>query len=160
MEGNAIFSADKKFRYVLYRYWNMEKPIMTFVGLNASSAGRINNDPTVWRLIGFADRWGCGRLCVVNLSAYINIHPPITFPIDHENEDYLRIHLEATDYKRLFLVGWGANGTKLLDRIKLVLSLIKDPMCLGITKSGQPVHPLYIPWDRKLIPYELPEVRK
>jgi len=44
----------------------------------------------------------------------------------------------------------------LLARDLQVLSLIagrKDVHCLGITKNGQPRHPLYVKGDSVLVPY-------
>ena len=44
----------------------------------------------------------------------------------------------------------------MLGRDRKVLSLLadkKDVFCLGITKDGQPRHPLYVKGDMSLVPF-------
>jgi hypothetical protein len=51
--SHAIFSADRKYRYRLTRWWYDGGPILCFCLLNASNANENRNDPTVHRCIGF-----------------------------------------------------------------------------------------------------------
>ena len=57
------------------------------------------------------------------------------------------------------IVAWGNNGS-LHGRDKEVLKLLKSmkvkPMCLGITKTGAPKHPLYLPDETELVPFKAP----
>jgi len=56
--SHAIFSADRKYRYRLTRWWYDGGPILCFCLLNASNANENRNDPTVHRCIGFGHYWG------------------------------------------------------------------------------------------------------
>ena len=58
MEKGAIISDCSKYRYSLWRIWDKEKPIFTFIGLNPSTADHIQDDPTINRCINFAKSWG------------------------------------------------------------------------------------------------------
>ena len=51
----AIFSEDRKYRYVLWRVWNLSRPIFLQIGLNPSKADERINDPTITRGIVRAD---------------------------------------------------------------------------------------------------------
>lgn len=60
MNKGAMFSKCRKYRYVLWRIWDDDKPRVMFIGLNPSIAGAIIDDPTIRKVIGFAKRWGFG----------------------------------------------------------------------------------------------------
>ncbi|WP_417651456.1 DUF1643 domain-containing protein, partial [Acinetobacter baumannii] len=62
IEKGAIISDCNKYRYSLWRIWDKEKPIFTFVGLNPSTADREQDDRTIRRCINFAKSWGGGLL--------------------------------------------------------------------------------------------------
>src|SRR3954462_13242745 len=72
--GGAIFSACGRYRYLLTRQLGegsvgQEKKVATFIMLNPSTADATRNDPTIRKCIGFAQRWQCERLQVLNLFA-------------------------------------------------------------------------------------------
>ena len=52
----AWFSTDKRYRWALWRTWNVNKGRVVFIGLNPSTATETEDDPTVRRCIGFARR--------------------------------------------------------------------------------------------------------
>ena len=54
MECSAVFSQDRKYRYVLTRVWDKNKPMLVFVGLNPSIADETKDDPTIKKCIKFA----------------------------------------------------------------------------------------------------------
>ncbi|TMF61888.1 MAG: DUF1643 domain-containing protein, partial [Chloroflexi bacterium] len=66
----ATFSADRRYRYRLWRRWDGARPVVAFVMLNPSTADARRDDPTIRRCIGFAKSWGFGGVEVVNLFAY------------------------------------------------------------------------------------------
>ncbi len=45
IEKGQLFLDCNKYRYSLWRIWNKEKPIFTFVGLNPSTADHEQDDP-------------------------------------------------------------------------------------------------------------------
>jgi hypothetical protein len=68
-QGDAVFSADGRYRYRLTRDLG-GKTTVTFIMLNPSTADANLDDPTIRRCKGFAKDWGYGRLIIVNLFAF------------------------------------------------------------------------------------------
>jgi len=156
IEYGAIFDINGKYRYSLWRAWSAYHPRIAFVLLNPSTADEQRNDPTIRRCMGFARTWNFGSVEVVNLFAYRATDCRELLkkddPVGEENNYYL---IQAVERCSTVVVGWGTRGT-LLGRDGKVLSLLadtKDVFCLGITKDGQPRHPLYVKGDSVLVPY-------
>ena len=53
--GGATFSADRRYRYRLWRHWSCG-PVLLVIGLNPSTADETRNDATIRRCIGYAKR--------------------------------------------------------------------------------------------------------
>lgn len=66
----ARFSLCRRYRYDLWRRWDISKGYAMFIGLNPSTADKTADDPTIRRCIGFARSWGYGALCMTNLFAF------------------------------------------------------------------------------------------
>ncbi len=159
IDYGAIFDINGRYRYSLWRAWSSYHPRIAFVLLNPSTADEQRNDPTIRRCIGFARAWNFGSMEVVNLFAYRTTDCrellKIDDPVGEENNYFL---IQAVERCSTVVVGWGTRGT-LLARDLQVLSLIagrKDVHCLGITKNGQPRHPLYVKGDTSLVPFIAP----
>lgn len=143
MNKAAIMSDDGRYRYLLERQWD-ERPLMAWCMLNPSTADANNDDPTIRRCMGFAQSEGFGGIIVVNLMAFRTRFPAICLAQDDPygplNDEYLRI--AANRAAKGFVCAWGAHATKeAVDRA--IRSLGK--VCLwhlGLTKNGQPRHPL------------------
>ena len=91
--AGAVFTGN--YRYLLWREWDGESKIVSFIMLNPSRADAEVNDPTIRRCINFAKAWGaqcvsiasrrktticaCAlrRLEVVNLFAYRTSQPSL-----------------------------------------------------------------------------------
>jgi hypothetical protein len=78
-KSSASFSADRKHRYSLSRSWgtpsNGLPRLCVFVGLNPSRADETEDDMTVKKCVGFATRWGFGRMSIVNLFSLVATDP-------------------------------------------------------------------------------------
>jgi len=150
--SGAIFSDDGLHRFSLWRVWSRIRPMLLFIGLNPSSANSIDNDPTIVRLMRRADAEGFGGLLAGNLMSYVATNP-LTLKWDQdvlpETDYYLRTMAEKASRH---LIGWGTFPAP-DERIKLVISMLREPYCLGITKAGRPKHPLYISYKVKMEPY-------
>lgn len=148
------------YRYWLYREWHARLPVLGIIGLNPSTADEKLNDPTIRKEIGFVERWGYGAILKLNLYAYRATNPTELFKAMKRGENVVggrRNHFDALGlYCRDFrveniLAAWGARGG---DRGLRVARRIGKPLsCLARNKDGSPVHPLYIPYDRKTEPY-------
>ena len=94
IEKGAIISDCNKYRYSLWRIWDKEKPIFTFVGLNPSTADHEQDDRTIRRCINFAKSWGGGGIYMANLFAYRATEPQEMMsqedPIGPDNDAHLK----------------------------------------------------------------------
>jgi hypothetical protein len=157
-ESGAIFDETGQYRYALWRVWDPERPRLCFVLLNPSTADAEHSDPTIRRCLGFARAWEFGSLEVVNLFAYRATHPADLFravdPVGPENDSYIR---EAVARAARVVVGWGCHGAK-HPHSAAVLALMPASYCycLGVTKSKQPRHPLYLPANISLQTWQMP----
>ncbi|MGV0026803.1 DUF1643 domain-containing protein [Phormidesmis priestleyi] len=145
------------YRYSLERSWS-DLPRVGFVMLNPNRADEVSDDPTIRRCIGFAKSWGYGGLEVVNLFAYRAKTPSllkqVDDPIGKEND---RSILRLTKRVETIVLAWGNWGT-LGARNRTVIQLLNSHStlyCLGITKLGQPRHPLYLKSDTLPIKFSL-----
>lgn len=158
--SGAAFSECEKYRYKLWRVWDMLRPRILFIMLNPSTADEVKADPSVRRCIGYAQAWDYGGLYVGNLFAWRATDPndlrAALEPEGAENDDAL---LEMADKSDLVVAAWGNHGAHRRRAKKFCRNFVlrsNMPLhCLDVTKSGQPVHPLYQRKDLKPIPYEL-----
>jgi hypothetical protein len=143
MDRCAELSPCGRYRYRLSRTWS-DRPPVTFVMLNPSTADATSDDPTIRRCTGYAQNWGYGGLIVVNLYALRATDPDelwrVEDPIGPVNDDHLR---EAFGVGGPIVAAWGCHGRP--SRIDTVLSYAPTLTALALTKSGQPGHPLYLP---------------
>lgn len=158
--AGARFSPCGTYRYRLWREW-ADGGACCFVMLNPSTADEIANDPTVERCQRRARAWGYGRLDVVNLFALRSTDPRALYPSDErpagdvigpENDAAI---IEATSEARIVICGWGEHGRldnrglrvrRMLNRRGIRLHALK------LNASGEPAHPLYLPYSIKPVP--------
>ena len=124
--------------------------------LNPSTADHLgNNDPTIARCERRSVAWGYRRMEVVNLFA-LRAPKPLALrraedPVGPKNDLHV---VRAAAGADMIVCGWGNHGL-LKDRAQAVRTLLagRPLSCLGTTLSGQPAHPLYLPFDRGLAEY-------
>jgi len=158
-DAGADFSADRRYRYRLWRRWSDAKPAC-FCMLNPSTANETELDPTLRRCVGFARAWGCGGLEVVNLFAIVSPDPKVLLtdpdPVGEGNDEAI---FAAADRANVLVVGWGAFP-EARERARAVAAVLgcggRPPMCLGTTVCGHPRHPLYLRKTAELVPWEAP----
>ncbi len=153
MISTAIISDYGLYRYELRKIWQPKNGWVCWVLLNPSTADANQEDPTIRRCMSFAERWGYGGIVVANLFAYRATDPKKMLaaedPIGPENDWYIeRLSFEAD----LTVCGWGNHGTH-LNRATDVWKLLTKPHHLGLTKTEQPKHPLYLKGDLEPIRY-------
>ena len=153
----AVFSPDRRYRYLLRRRVGESNRRALFVMLNPSAANERDDDPTIRRCIGFARDWGYGVLEVANLFALVSTKPEALAraqdPIGPRNDATIRAAMKRAD---IIILAWGNHGLRLPDRAARVESLARKaghPHHLGITKMGAPRHPLYLPRDTQPTPF-------
>lgn len=161
-EPSAVISACGHYRYVLTRTVGPGVRRATFIMLNPSTADSSNDDPTIRRCIGFAQRWGCGELVVLNLFAFRATAPRdlkrAADPVGPENQEWFDKTLIGDLSTGPVVCGWGVHGVHQGQDLA-VLGWIDQfgarPMALGVTKDGHPKHPLYVPYSAELVPYTM-----
>lgn len=152
--GNAAFGNDDRYRYALSRCWDPDLPAMMVIGLNPSTADADNNDPTIRRCIGFAERWGYGALWMGNLFAFRSTDPkglPNDSRIAAGPGNVHALIWMARHATRVF-AAWGTNAHRYprwADHVlmRLRVATTKRVWCFAKTKGGHPSHPLYLPAD-------------
>lgn len=179
VDAGAEISACGKYRYLLWREWRGShdpenwswldaidgegqrlgepKPCL-FIMLNPSIANAWQDDPTIRRCVAFARSWNFERLEVVNLFAYRATNPSALLdlpefqdPIGPEN---LRIVTDAAQRAGRIICAWGSHGGH-MNQDETVLGWCDqaETLCLGLTMSGFPRHPLYLSSKTAPIPF-------
>lgn len=147
--AGALFSPDRIYRYYLWRIWNRKTARAMFIGLNPSTADEYNDDPTIRRCAGFAKDWGYGGLIMANLFAFRATNPQemksAKDPIGPQNDEYL---LDVVATRGIVIVAWGNHG-EFMNRGTQVIEMLRphrpDLYCFGLTRKGNPRHPLFLP---------------
>ena len=162
---NAVISDCGLYRYQLQRDLKPDNErICLFIMLNPSTADAAKNDPTLRRCMGFAERWGYGRLEVVNLFSLRATDPAELRGTSLEGafgpEHFTHVMAAVKRADRI-VCGWGADPHAKIGEV-CVLDILnrnydRQAVCLGLTKSGAPRHPLYVKGDT--VPMVLPRVR-
>ena len=162
MRRTARFDPTRTYRYSLRRAWEPRAGRALFVMLNPSTADERREDPTIRRCIGFAKRAGLGSLEVVNLFAYRTPYPRVLTqagdPVGPQNDRTLRAAVRRADR---IVVAWGngapdrASREQLAVRVAAFRTLVGGAAvdCLGLTRQGQPRHPLRLPRTQPFLPW-------
>ena len=143
----TIFSADRQYRYTLWREWDLFLPgYAMFIGLNPSVADETKDDPTIRRCVAFAKAWGYGALVMTNLFAFRATDPRAmqaqVDPIGAENDHWLR---QCAEDAAVIVAAWGTRAAHRGRGLAVARLLLEYPlMCLDVTVSGHPRHPLYV----------------
>jgi len=151
----ASFSRCGQYRYQLLRRWTGGQGRCVFIGLNPSTADVLADDPTIRRCMAFAQDWGYEEMVMVNLFAFRTPHPTLLkaalHPTGRQNRRALHRACRSADH---IVAAWGNHGTFQNQASKMASVWAELPVyCFGMTKSHQPLHPLYQPRTANLIEF-------
>lgn len=150
MDGDALFSKDRRYRYWLTRSWlgsarQMKSAPLLFCLLNPSKAGAVEGDPTVTKCVGFAKRLRRTSLTIVNAYGLVSTDPTALDraldAIGPETDDWI---LEKTRLRSVqIVVGWGTSVDpgRAADLGYLLRRNGRMLYCFGINRDGTPKHP-------------------
>lgn len=149
----AVFSDDGKYRYALWRFWNIRAAkdgnarAVMFIMANPSTAGALRDDPTIRKCAKYAQGWGYDGMYVGNLFARIDTHltPGLLTQeelIGEQTDEWLGIMCNSS---AVCIAAWGFMGGNQPERAKTVRAMMPELYHLGISKNGLPRHPLYLP---------------
>jgi hypothetical protein len=147
--SGAVFSACRRWRYLLWRRWDEKKPVANFLMLNPSTADAFQLDPSCTRARNYAERWGFGGVLITNIFAWRSTDPSalkrVENPVGRGND---RAILKAAREAKLVVCAWGNHGEHLerAARVKRILEQNGVSLhALRLNGSGHPAHPLYLP---------------
>lgn len=157
--GSAIISACEQYRYRLTRDIAVTGPVYAFFGVNPSTADADTDDATVRKWIGFTKRWGGSQFIVGNVFAFratdVSALAKCRDPFGPDNEAELDNIIRNAD---ILVPCWGSRAKLpgiLHPRIAWLYGTLlasgKPVKCLGVTKSGDPRHPLRLGYDTPLV---------
>ena len=152
--SSATYSACTCYRYTLRRTWNTRLPRVAFVMLNPSTATERQNDPSVARCERRAHALGFGAFQVANAFAFRATDPHLMRaqidPVGPENDAAIAA---TARWAGRVVCAWGNHGGHggRGAHVERLLRAIPDAELfhLGLTQSGAPRHPLYIPYARQ-----------
>jgi len=109
--SGAIFSACRRYRYRLWRSWGDRANEVVFCALNGSTATEDADDPTIRKDIGFAKRWGFGRMVQINLFGWMATRPRGLLaagdPVGPESDEIIAAAVRSA---RRVVFCWGTHG--------------------------------------------------
>jgi hypothetical protein len=146
MKTGATFSPCRTYRYALWREWDTSLPTVVFCGLNPSTADETQDDPTIRRELGYAKAWGFGRYVKVNAYALRSTDPKGLWKVeDPYGPDNIATISEWSRKAQLFVAAWGNNiRPDQVWKLRLLFDVNRTKVhVIGLTKAGQPIHPLY-----------------
>lgn len=156
---SAIISTCGKYRYRLERTVGMEGPVYAFFGVNPSTADANLNDATVRKWIGFTKVLGGSRFIVGNVFAYratdVRQLAGVDDPYGDDIGDHVTDIIEESD---ILVPCWG-NTSKVPPQLQGAFDVLMDALLssgkpvrhFGLTKAGDPKHPLMLGYDTPLL---------
>lgn len=159
--NSAIISSCGKYRYRLDRTLRASGPVYAFFGVNPSTADANVDDATVRKWFGFCERWGASRFIVGNVFAYRATDVKALSTVEDPFGDAIGDHTTDIINEADILVPCWGNSSKVPPQLRFafdvlldtLLSVGKPVMHFGMTKSGDPKHPLMLAYDTELEPY-------
>lgn len=157
---SAVISPCGLFRYRLDREVAETGIVIAYYGVNPSTASGEAEDQTTMKWRGFSIRNGARWYIAANPFAFRSTDvrglASADDPVGPNNEQHL---LEIIKEADVHVPCWGdrAKVSKYLryhfDKLlKLLRESGKPLKCFGLTKGGDPLHPLMLGYDTPLIP--------
>ncbi|HGM4965492.1 TPA: DUF1643 domain-containing protein [Pseudomonas putida] len=168
--SSAVISDCQLYRYRLEREVCAEGKVFAYFGINPSTADAALDDPTVRKWRGFTLRNGGRRFIVGNIFALRATDVrEVSFPnnlqaLDAQGRAVPYRHAENSQHIRQIIAEadvlvpcWGSTA-KITPRLRycigelleVLLASGKPVMHLGLTKGGDPRHPLMLGYDTPL----------
>lgn len=156
----AVLSSCEKYRYRLEREVGLlDELVIAYFGVNPSTADALVNDNTVKRWIGFSQLFGASRFIVGNAFGYrskdVSVLATVNDPIGPDNDEHLQSIINDAD---ILVPCWGSRHKisrrlhhRLDDTLRMIQASGKSVMTFGLTLSGDPKHPQFLPYETQLV---------
>lgn len=133
---------------------------MAVIGCNPSTADETANDPTIRKIIGFAERLSFGGVLMLNVGAFRATDPKVwkaaRDPFGPGNSvEHLQGFLIRWS-PSLVVAAWGkpcVSSQRGLHRAEAIKHNILGMKCWGRNRDGSPRHPLMLPYNSPLEPF-------
>ena len=160
---SAVISDCGTYRYRLDRSVQLDGLTFAYFGINGSTATATEDDHTVRKWIGFTKLNGGRRFIVGNAFAYratdVSDLRRADDPVGPENDRYI---MEIIGEADILVPCWGRRikvpprlRPRLDDLRDLLFSSGKPVKVLGFVGSGDPAHPLMLPYTTRLVDWKL-----
>lgn len=158
----AVISTCGRYRWRLDRNVGLIGCVFGFFGINASTAGPVEEDHTTTKWQTFCVR-NEGRAYIAgNICAYrtpdVRELARVDDPVGAENDFYLRQIIDEAD---VLVPCWGRRSkvpATLHFRMDALVDMLfasgKPVRIFGLTKSGDPLHPLMLPYSTPLVDWQ------
>lgn len=132
--------------------------VLAFFGVNPSTASADIDDATVRKWIGFCRRWGVQRFLVGNVFAYratdVRELASVADPFGDEVGDHTTDLINEAD---ILVPCWGCTD-KVPPKLQFAFDVLMDALVssgkpvkhFGLTKAGDPKHPLMLGYSTEL----------
>ena len=150
IKTEAIFSDDRKHRYLLRKEWDLKKSRATIIMTNPSTADILMMDYTTIYIMNNIVKLNFGSVDIVNLiskmTTKINVKNDIEIKIDARNADYI---FSSAEKSEKVIIAWGKlgeNNKKVRDAQESLLDFLKPfkhKFCVIANENGASgFHPL------------------
>lgn len=142
IKKDALFSECGKYRYWLSRQWDETLPWVMFIGLNPSKADKTEDDNTIKRVVGIAQKLGYGGVVMCNCFPFVTSNPDELYvAYIGTNDEHIRNWAETC---KDVVFAWGNfKEVKRYGRDIRMSQLFPNALALHINQNGSPKHPLY-----------------
>ena len=150
MKTEAVFSEDRRHRYLLRKEWDIKKPKATIIMTNPSSADMLTMDYTTLYIMNNIVKLDFGSIDIVNLTSKmtlkLDVPKDLDIKLDDENIDHIIKSAEKSDKVILAWGKLGENNKKVRDAQDSLLERLKpfkDKLCVIASENGgSGFHPL------------------
>ena len=151
VKTEAIFSEDRRRRYLLRKEWEAKKPKATIIMTNPSTADMLTIDYTTLYIMNNIVKLDFGSIDIVNLTSKmtikLDVQKDLDLESDAENIDFIVKSAEKADK---VIIAWGKlgeNNKKVRDAQDYLIERLKpfkDKLCIIGSEDGggSGYHPL------------------
>ena len=140
----AVFSENEKYRYMLSKVWDENKPKAVMIGINPSKATHLKGDNTATNAMNYFIDNGYGTMIIVNLFAFMSTKIEGLSKreklYEDLNNDYIKKACEEAD---MVLVAWGyakEHSDRKQEVVKILNQYRHKVKCFKTKANKKPCH--------------------
>jgi hypothetical protein len=150
VKTEAIFSDDRKHRYLLRKEWDTKKPKATIIMTNPSTADMLTMDYTTLYIMNNIVKLDFGAIDIVNLVSKMTTKLDVAKDLDPKpNAENIDIVIKSAEKADKVILAWGKigeNNKKIRDVQDYFIERLKpfkEKLCVIASKDGSSgFHPL------------------